>query len=536
MKNTFIYLLLYAIIPVFIISKLIIFDIEKKLSSVKILNVNFNEQQKKLNSIEIFQRFLESKDSINKSNDISIYNANTTSEIDINKKTNKSNLIENFDIINNSSKALKGFNDLKELNFNYSSNIWLIKAQIGEPEQEFSLELDTTISTTWVPSVECKNCHTNKKYNASASISARVENQTIKIEDYLADLKGEVVYDNFKINEFKIELKNFSFIQAIELKNKYLDLPEGKLALSNVNKYGQQFSFMNMLIKKKILTKNIFAFEFNENTQSNKDRIGKIYLGDLPERIKTLKDTDKLGFCNSTTSEDLEDDFRDGWTCELTHIFFNKKNKLVNLTQAFEINDARAIFDSSYELIGMSKNQYDLVFQNYIKQNFDEICIKNENQDEIYFICNLEKSKLHNKESFFIILQGYILELTAENLFVKLDENNNYLFGIKFFNIEDDQSKLLLLGHLFLKNFITIYDAEDDKISFYSENVYNIVSEWRDWYEFDYYSLLLTRNFYLLVGACLLVALFLLFIIFLIIRSIKRRNLSHGPLIENEII
>jgi len=62
-------------------------------------------------------------------------------------------------------------------------------------------------------------------------------------------------------------------------------------------------------------------------------------------------------------------------------------------------------------------------------------------------------------------LQGYVLELTSENLFIKLDENNvlnndnkndNYLFAIRFFQVkndanekdDDDNIKLWILGHL----------------------------------------------------------------------------------------
>lgn len=419
--------------------------------------------------------------------------------------------------------------DLAE-EFNYTSHNWVVKVQIGKPSQELTLEIDTTISATWVPSVECTNCISEEKYNSTASRTSTKTNDTLKVKDYLGNLEGNIVYDDFRINELDIELRNFPFIQAVRLADDYSDFPEGKLALSNINKYGDQFSFLNSLVNKGKISKKIFALEFDEI------KSGKILFGDYPEKLKHLDIIGQnLGFCNSTTSEDLTDEFRDGWTCELTHVFFNDKNKIRNLTDSFELDNARAIFDSSYEFIGVSEDQYDLIYDNYIRENFKGMCRKHEKNDELYFICNLDKNKLDQAESLFIVLQGFVVELTAKDLFVELDKNHNYLFAIKFFKSEGNDAKIWILGHLFLKNFITVFDAEKDQVSFFSERVYDVTDDWIKWYNTDYYSLLLTRYFYLAIGACAAVALFLLFSCFLIIRSIRRKNLGHGPLIENEI-
>ena len=325
------------------------------------------------------------------------------------------------------------------------------------------------------------------------------------------------------------ELQNFAFVEATRLSDDFKDFPEGKLALGNVNKYGEKFSFLNMLVSKGKISKKIFALEFDEINS------GKILFGDYPEKLKKLNYGDKLGFCNSTTLEDLADEFQDGWTCALTHVFFYTKNKLRNLTDSFELDNARAIFDSSYEFIGVSKDQYDLIYDNYIKENFKGMCQNYKKNNEIYFICNLDKNKLAQAESLFIILQGYVLELTAKDLFVKLDDNQNYLFAIKFFESGTFNSKLWILGQLFLKNFVTVFDLEKDQVSFFSEKVYDASEDWYKWYNTNYYSLLLIRYFYLAVGACAAVELFLIFSCFLILRSIRRRKLAHGPLIENEI-
>jgi hypothetical protein len=454
-------------------------------------------------------------------------------------KTNIVKEIEKIEITSDaiSSEIITEFNNLIPEEFNYTSNLWVLKVQIGEPNQEFSLEIDTTISTTWVPSINCINCLSNERYNASKSMTSRKTNQTIKIEDYLGDLKGEVIYDDFSIISLGIELRNYPFIQAIELQEKYNDPPEGKIAFSNINKYGEKFSFLNALVEKGKISKRVFALEFQEDSKNENRGESKIYFGDLPERMKNLKKKGKFGHCNTTTSEDLKDEFRDGWTCEFSHISFNQKNHVRNLNDSIELENTRVIFDSSYEFIGVSRNQYELIYENYIKQNFMGKCRKNEKNDEISFICNLKKSDFESAGSLYITLQGYVLELKVEDLFVELDKNNNYLFAIKFFDQDDDKSdtKLWLLGHLFLKKFITVFDAEENQVFFYNENIYDIVTDWNKWYNSDYYSLLVSRYFYLAVGSCLVVALFLLFVCFIVFRSFRRKNNRHGPLIDNEI-
>lgn len=438
----------------------------------------------------------------------------------------------------------ESYDDIIREDYNYTTHYWIVKAQIGEPDQEFDLELDTTLSTTWVPSVDCINCNSEERYNASDSRTSRYSNHTIKIEDYLGDLRGKMVHDDFRINDLEIDLRNFAFVEATALKKKFDDAPEGKLALGKNNRYGDQFSILTHLHKVGKISQKKFTLEFEEyknNKQnhnnsssgsSEEEGVGVIHFGDLPEKLKNLPE-ENFGFCNITTSEDLDDEFRDGWICELSHIYFNKKNDLLNLTDAIQMENTRVIFDSSYEFIGVSENQYDLIYQNYILENFKGMCRKSEKNDEKYLICNLDKNTIETAESLYFILQGYVLEIPAEDLFIKLDNNHNYLFAIKF--IDEDDSKIWLLGQAFLKNFITIYDVEKDNVSFYSENVYDNVESWLEWYNSDYYSILLSRYFYLAIGACIVVALFLLFVCFLVMRSIKRRNLGHGPLIENEV-
>ena len=92
----------------------------------------------------------------------------------------------------------------------------MLDLQIGEPSQNFNLEIDTSISTTWIPSVDCKNCKAEKKYNSSASISSITSNETIKIEDYLGNFKGIQVQDKVTIGAINFKMEYFNFQQKRE--------------------------------------------------------------------------------------------------------------------------------------------------------------------------------------------------------------------------------------------------------------------------------------------------------------------------------
>jgi len=536
MKTKLFTILFVFYIPALILSKILEFELEK-LNGKRISFKANSENHFKYNLISFFEksdnfRFLADLEKDYHNNSIIQFNNSNTNSTFPKENNPLNTKSEDLEILANipSTKLLDEFIEGLSDEFNYTSKTLVVKAQIGNPKQELILEIDTTISTTWVPSVDCKSYNATKKYNASISRTVQVTNETLKIEDHMGDLEGKVVYDDFRINDLGIEIRNFPFIQANQFNNYSVNLPEGKLALSNINKYGEKFSFLNSLKNKGKISKKLFALEFQNEASK-----GRIYFGDIPEKYKTWQKEGKYGMCNVTTSEGLDEGLNNGWICELTHIFFNQKNRLRNISDSIEFDNSKVIFDSTYEFIGVTNNQYDLIYQNYIKENFKGMCKKITNNNDIYFICNLDKKTLESAESMFLIIQGFVLEFTAKDLFLALDAKHNYLFAIKFFKAEDEIVNLWILGHQFLNKFFTVFDAEANQMHFYNEDIYDISSEWNQWFNSDYYSILLTRYFYLSVAACAAVAVFLLFMCFIILRSLKRRSLEHGPLVENEM-
>jgi hypothetical protein len=458
--------------------------------------------------------------------------------------SNKSRLNETKEIKDkNKSENLTQFKDFED------KEIWILNLQIGTPPQNFKLEIDTSISTTWLPSVECNNCKSivgneqkyNYKYNSTASNTSKVSNQTIKIENYLGSFKGLQVQDILKIeiDSLNFKLQNFTFLKALELDENFndLNLNKGKIGLSNVNKFGNRFSLLNVLFNSRIIPKKLFVLEYDNVIEK-----GNIYFSESQILKKNLSKKN-WGKCNVTSTEDLNDKLKDSWTCELTHIYFENKTKKLNLTDPnlFEQDSSRIVFHSSYDYIGISMNNYDVVYNNYIRKNFGEKCKKEINDHkEIYFICDLSFEEILNSQSFYFIIQGFIIEIPAYKLFITYNISNGktkYLLGLRFFDEDkNDNSKIWIFGKLFLKNLITIFDAEKQEIRFFKENLIDITKEWEEYYYSNFYSILFTRNFYLLIGAGIVISLFMLIVCFICCRrSSLRRKYEHGPLIENEI-
>jgi hypothetical protein len=353
----------------------------------------------------------------------------------------------------------------------------------------------------------------------------------LKVEDYLGNLEAKEIKDDMVITDLDFSVKNFSFLGAENLDEDYQDFPEGKIGFSNVNEFGNKYSLLENLYNSKKIPKKLFVLEYDKSKKHGSISFDEtnIINKNLPEK--------NWGKCNITYFEDLNDDLKDSWTCELSHIYFETKNKKLNLTKAIEQDSSRIIFDSSYDLIGISMNNFDKVYDGYINKNFEKKCQKLKDKKEVYFICDLTQDEILNAESLYFIIQGYIIEIPSSELFFKSNvSKNRYLLGLRFFEENKENSNLWILGKIFLMNMLLVFDSNNQEIRFYKENLINITEEWMNWYNSDFYSLLFTRNFYNSIVAGVIIAVFMLFVCFICCRrSVLRKRNEHGPLIENEI-
>ena len=245
-----------------------------------------------------------------------------------------------------------------------NKNYYTVPLKVGTPEKTFNVQLDTSVSTSWLPSVKCKNCVLSTTfYNESESTtSCNPSKEEIELEDEDGDIEGNRIDDDISLNGYK--LKGFSFIQALELDDDFRDHYDGKLGLGYRGELGKNFNILDKLKKEKLISKRIFTINQID------DKKGLLFIGDTSAR--------KYTFCNVTSREDLHDIYKESWVCELTHVgIFDNNEGISNKLEDYTIiSDGKVDFDSAYEYIAVPIHYKHIIDELLTKANL--ICTTNE--------------------------------------------------------------------------------------------------------------------------------------------------------------
>ena len=203
---------------------------------------------------------------------------------------------------------------------------YTVPIYIGTPAQVFEVQVDTTTSETWVPSINTSRPIT-VKYDGAKSKTATVTNKTIELDDEEGDVSGKATFDNIKVGDY--EFDNFGFVQVVNYDiETFTDYQNGKLGFGFKQERGEAFDFVQMLKHKKLIDKEMFTII---------PKSKELVLGELPQQYKDVK----MSSCNLTETDDLDDDYRPGWVCELTHVFlyqnYNSSSKAYSIDNAHEV-------------------------------------------------------------------------------------------------------------------------------------------------------------------------------------------------------
>ena len=433
-----------------------------------------------------------------------------------------------------------------------NKNYYTIPLKIGTPPKTFNVQIDTSVTTSWVPSVKCKNCDLSKNfYNESESSTSSKpsdedEDEEIELDDEDGDVEGFIVNDDIILNEYK--LKNFSFIQVTELDDDFRDHYDGKLGLGYRCEIGKNFNFMDLLKRQKLISKKIFSIN-----QIN-DKNGLLYIGDTS--------ANKYTYCNVSSGEDLDDIYKESWVCDLTHVgIFDKDKGISNKLDDYTIiSDGKVDFDSAYEYIAVPIHYRQIIdellqkanlvcetnekeIENYINEIKEEKKKQKENKEkngkkliykyndeEISIICKTTQYQLSKKGiSLSFVLQGNVYSIPISKLFSETDEKGKMEMKIKY--IDDDDS-IWTFGFPFMSEFLMIFNMEDNhvgmkRIKKTSLPVINITKDWDNWYEH-------TNNFFykkiditsIIIIASILFTILMIIVIFLVWRACRKTKIT----------
>ena len=336
---------------------------------------------------------------------------------------------------------------------------YIIPMSFGSNQDEFQIQVDTTTSETWIPSP--KTTLKVKKYNITQSTTGQKTNKTFEVEDEDGDIRGKSCYDSVQVGD--ITLNHFGFVLVDEFEYPFDDYEQGKLGLGYKQEHGDDFNFIRKLKLNNIIDREIFSI--NHETK-------ELIIGDVPPQFQNQLYTT----CPVVETNDLDDEYRQAWACELTHLAFNldRKDKNFDLDQAFEIN-ARITFDSAYPYISIPKRHINEFKKRYMNNYFNNSYKEVRDEDTTYFICTDEELVFGASISF--IIEGYAYIIPWNKLFLK-NEEGEYELLIRFYKENDN---IFGFGAPFMDFFTVVYDYEEKEVGFYGGNRKQLTREWYDY-------------------------------------------------------
>ena len=344
-----------------------------------------------------------------------------------------------------------------KLEFRKKNHFFTVPMTVGSNNQLFEVQVDTTTSETWLPSIN--TTYKVQKYDPKSSSTCEILSKEFDIDDEDGNVRGNAIYDSVKIGSYSLD--KFGLVLVHSYEQDFKDFPSGKLGLGYRHEHGVDFNWIGSLKAKGYIDKEIFTILPEEE---------QLVVGGVPPYLEGKNSS----FCELVETNDLDDVYRAGWVCELTHIFFGVDTKEKSLEMALQV-DARVIFDSAYDYISMPKRHLNDFNKKFMQEFFNDSCIEIKDDDEIYFICdNDEKIK---QGSIAFLMGGYGYVIPWNKLFKQIEEDK-YQMLIRFHKENDD---IFSFGYPFTSQFVIVYNAEDKKLEFFGGEKIDLKKDWDDY-------------------------------------------------------
>jgi hypothetical protein len=421
-------------------------------------------------------------------------------------------LLALFSILSIMNKIICSDSSSIKLEFREKNHFFTIPIKVGSNSQQFEVQVDTTTSETWLPSMN--TTFKVQKYDPSKSSTCEIIPKEFEIDDEDGNVRGTPIYDSITVGPFTLDRFGFVLVQGYQ--NDFKDFPDGKLGLGFRHEHGVDFNFLGSLKAKGLINKEIFTILPNEE---------KLVIGGIPSELEGKT----YSTCNLVETNDLDDVFRAGWVCELTHIFFGVNTKEKSLEMALQV-DARVIFDSAYNYISMPKRHLNDFNKNFMQKFFHDSCIKVKDNEDIYFICDANEKIQQGTIAFLMGGFGYVIPW--DKLFKKIEEDK-YEMLIRFHKENDD---IFSFGYPFTSQFNIVYNAEEKHLGFYGGEKIDLKKDWDAYMVGESPSQKKEKMKKLLIYAGILGGILLFIIICLFIRSnrMKKNNIEQNPIINQE--
>lgn len=342
---------------------------------------------------------------------------------------------------------------------------YYINLQLANPPKNFTMCIDIASKFTYI-------------YKQSSKLSRSDSIRYRNLDDITIgniNLKGKRFSDTLIIPSLSLSMEFYEFYVLENL----IDNIDDSIGFGFKQDFYQ--SFMSYLFSLKKIEKKVFGFV------KETDNTGKMYLGNFP--LKLVEEKQLIYIGKVQVSKNFN-----AWGVNLQGLKFHLYSRNINQYFYFTTNDKRIIV--SKDIIYNIFNSVYMDFGCQYKVNMKE---------QLNFECNCEKiTKYKFPEISFNFGNNLEFSFNKKELFE--DSNTDsclFLIEGKDDTISSITNNQWVFGTTFLNKYPTFFDYNQEEISFYSYNNFNVL----DFFEIK--KIILLINILLLFLNCLIILAFI---------------------------
>lgn len=332
----------------------------------------------------------------------------------------------------------------------------LLPIKIGTPPQNINAKLSIQTQFFWMLSPIAKGY--GGGYNNSISSTYQLKKEMHYIKFSNTNINGITSRERMMI-ENKFDLPDICFLlinQTVEeptIKN-YIFYYDAIIGLSiSFDYYGRRYNFLGELQSSYKIKSRRFSVEINNSK-------GKLIIGETPEKMD--KDSNHSHYHVIKTG----DKDRVLYKVALDSFYITTIIPPNNIFSDFHYVNQTAAFSLETENIEIPITFFTIIRNNFILKHLSNgNCKEHDDGNYLFYTC---KKELKLFDTLSLVFEGWTYKLEEKDLWNINDETNKKKFMLVYKKKGNENS--WILGLLFIKKYLTMFDMDLGRIVIYSSN------------------------------------------------------------------